>query len=117
MPELIGYSPPAGNHGMTLMATTDAMRRTDQLAVWKDLVEALEKVDAAWEATRAAGAGTGASSLLPGDVAVAMVKACRRATVAVVGVTDTLVEQYDSGETFQEIASVLRQAAAKWPAT
>ncbi|MGC7102873.1 hypothetical protein ACPZ19_50115 [Amycolatopsis lurida] len=95
------------------MATTDPMRRSDQLAVWKDLVEALEKVDAAWEATRTAGA----SSPLPGDVAVAMVKACRLATVAIIGVADTLVEQYDSGETFQKIASVLRQAVAKWPAT
>ncbi|QFU86812.1 hypothetical protein YIM_08005 [Amycolatopsis sp. YIM 10] len=97
-----------------MMTTTDPMRRNDRLAVWKELVEALEKVDSAWEATRMA--GNAASSPLPGDVAVAMVKACRGATEAIAGVTDTLVEQYDGGSTFQEVASVLRQAVAKWPA-
>jgi len=46
---------------------------------------------------------------------MALVKASHRATEAVVGVTDILVDQYDNGDTFRDIASALRHALSQWP--
>ncbi|WP_239154537.1 hypothetical protein [Amycolatopsis sp. FDAARGOS 1241] len=90
-------------------------KSTNQLAVWRDLIQALEQVDAAWKAAQPAGTGTAASSQLPGNLAVGLVEASHRATVAIVEITDILVEQYDSGDAFHDIASALRQALARWP--
>jgi len=90
-------------------------KSTNQLAVWRDLIEALEQVDTAWKAAQPPDTGTATSSQLPGNVAMALVKASHRATEAVVGVTDILVDQYDNGDTFRDIASALRHALSQWP--
>lgn len=97
------------------MTRIEPEKSTNQLTAWRDLVQALEQVDVAWKATQPTGTDTAASSQLPGNVAVALVKASHRATEAIVGVTDILVDQYDSGGTFRDIASALRQALNKWP--
>lgn len=68
-------------------------KSTNQLAVWRDLIEALDQVDTAWKAAQPLSTGTAASSQLPGSLAVALVKTSHRATEAVVGVTDILVDQ------------------------
>jgi len=88
-------------------------KSTNQLAVWRDLIDALEQVDTAWKAAQPPGTGT--SSQIPGNVAMALVEASHRATEAVVGVTDILVDQYDNGDTFRDIASALRHALGHWP--
>ncbi|GLZ42249.1 hypothetical protein [Actinokineospora sp. NBRC 105648] len=90
-------------------------KSTNQLAVWRDLIQALEQVDTAWKAVQALSTGTAASSQLPANLAVALVKTSHQATEAVVGVTDILVDQYDNGDTFRNIASVLRQGLKRWP--
>ncbi|ONI90582.1 hypothetical protein ALI144C_02555 [Actinosynnema sp. ALI-1.44] len=62
-------------------------KSTNQSAVWRDLVAALEQVDVAWKATHPTGTGTAASSQLPGNVAVALVKDAYQATEAIIGVS------------------------------
>ncbi|PXY25841.1 hypothetical protein BAY59_19905 [Prauserella coralliicola] len=90
-------------------------KSTSQLAVWRDLLAALDRVDVTWQATQSATSETQASAQLPGNVAVALVKASERGTRALAGIAETLVEQYDSGEPFRQVASTLRQAIDAWP--
>lgn len=97
------------------MTRIELEKSTNQLAVWRNLVQALEQVDVAWKATQPTGPGTAASSQLPGNVTVALVRASQRATEAIVGVTDILVDQHDSGGAFRDIASALRQTLNHWP--
>lgn len=91
-------------------------KSTSQLAVWRELLAALDRLDAAWLATQPAAPGTQASAQLPGNVAVALVKASERGTRALAGIAETLVEQYDSGEPFRQVAFALRRAIDAWPA-
>ena len=97
------------------MAQLQPEKSTNQLAVWRDLIQALEQVDTAWKAVQPPSTDTAASSQLPANLAVALVKASHHSTEAVVGITDILVDQYDNGDTFRDIASVLRQALNRWP--
>lgn len=90
-------------------------KSTNQLVVWRDLVTALEQVHAAWKTAQPVGQGAASSSQLPGNVAVALVESSHRATAALAGVAEVMVDQYDSGGTFQDIASALRTALDKWP--
>ncbi|MEU3269756.1 hypothetical protein ABZ639_02860 [Saccharomonospora sp. NPDC006951] len=90
-------------------------KSTHQLAVWRDLLAALDQLDVAWRATQLATPETQASAQLPGNVAVALVKASERGTRALAGIAETLVEQYDSGEPFRQVSFALRQAIDAWP--
>jgi hypothetical protein len=95
--------------------STTPEKSTNQLAVWRDLLIALDQLDVAWQSTQSTGRGTRASSQLPGNITVALVKAAERGTRAIADVADILVEQYDSGDAFQQVALALRQAIDKWP--
>jgi hypothetical protein len=92
-------------------------KSTNQLAVWRELAEALDQVDVSWRATQQAEAGAVASPQLPGNVAVALVRTSQRATEAIVGLSEILADQYDTGNTFIDISSRLRQALDHWPPT
>lgn len=85
-------------------------RSTNQLVVWRELVEALDRLDAAWAAARPTG-----SPQLPANLTSALSRAAGRAADAVAGATEALAAQSDSGATFRSTATTLRDAADGWP--
>ncbi|EHR63870.1 hypothetical protein [Saccharomonospora cyanea] len=88
-------------------------KNTNQLRVWRDLIEALDHLDDAWQAT-----GTSrpsASAQLPANLVVDLVRATERGTRVLAGVAGVVVQQYDSGSAFQDVASALERANRTWP--
>ncbi|MFC4000935.1 hypothetical protein ACFS2C_28210 [Prauserella oleivorans] len=73
-------------------------------------------MDTAWQAAHASGSSASASAQLPANVVVAMVDAAERGTRALAGIADVIVQQYDSGNAYQDAASALHRASNTWPA-
>lgn len=90
-------------------------KSTNQLAVWRELLDALDKLDVAWENAQPPEPDTPAASQLPGNIAVALATAVEDGAKAISGMTDILVAQHDSGEAFQQVALALRHAVDQWP--
>lgn len=91
-------------------------KSTNQLVVWRELLDALDQLDLAWQKANPVARGANPSPQLPGNIAVALVTAAERGARAVAGVTDILVAQHDSGEAFGPVALALRTAMDAWPA-
>lgn len=90
-------------------------KSTNQLAVWRDLIDALDELTATWARTQTAGPHTTATTQLPANVAAALARALDHATDAIAGATHVLAAQRDSGTRFQTVADALRAATDTWP--
>ena len=95
--------------------STAPEKSTSQLAVWRDLLAALDQLEVAWRNTQITESRSSLSSQLPANIATALAKATQRGTRAITETADVLVAQLDSGPSFQGVADALRQAANKWP--
>jgi hypothetical protein len=97
------------------MNDTTPEKSTNQLAVWRDLLDALDQVDEAWQRTQPTGPDTPITAQLPGNMVGALVKAAERGTRALAGLAGILAAQHDTGGAFPEVANTLRQAVDRWP--
>lgn len=90
-------------------------KSTNQLAVWRDLIAAMDELTATWARTQTTGPHTTATTQLPANVAAALAHALDHATDAIAGATHVLAAQQDSGTRFQPVADALRVASDMWP--
>lgn len=94
---------------------TTPEKSTNQLAVWRDLIDAMHELTATWARTQAPGPHTTATTQLPANVAAALAAALDHATDAIAGATHVLAAQQDSGTPFRTVADALRVASDNWP--
>lgn len=94
---------------------TSPEKSTNQLAVWRELVEALDQLDSVWGRTQAAGPHTTATVQLPAYIATALAKSLDRGAATLAGAAQVLAAQHDSGRPFQTSSDALRTAADNWP--
>lgn len=90
-------------------------KSTNQLTVWRELLDALNQVTAAWDRTQTMGPHTTGTTQLPANIANALAKALGNATHAVAGATEALAAQHDSGTRYASASDALRAAAVVWP--
>ena len=100
---------------MNMNQRSEPEKSTHQLAVWLDLVNALDEVDAAWRRTQAGQPGSTSSCKLPANVASALAKAVGKGVTAVTAAADVLANQLDTGDNYVAASSLLRQALCEWP--
>jgi hypothetical protein len=95
--------------------STTPEKSTNQLAVWRDLLAALDQLEVAWRNTQITEPQSPLSSQLPANLATALAKATQQGTRAIAATADVLGAQLDSGTSFQSVAHALRQAVNQWP--
>jgi hypothetical protein len=91
-------------------------KSTNQLVVWQNLIDALKRLDADWQKAQLAGPKTQASTQLPANIVVTLVQVGAHGARALAGVADVLANQFDTGDTFRELARAQQQIADNWPA-
>jgi hypothetical protein len=95
--------------------TPPAEKSTSQLAIWRELVDALDRLDAVWARTHTTGPHSASSAQLPANVAGALAKAAGRGAGVLAGISEVLADQQDTGAAYRTPAGALRQAADEWP--
>jgi hypothetical protein len=90
-------------------------KSTNQLAVWRDLLAALDQLEVAWQNTQIAEPQSPLYSQLPANLATALAKATERGARTIVATADVLVAQLDVGASFHNVAQALRNAVSQWP--
>ena len=90
-------------------------KSTNQLAVWRELIDTLDRLDAVWATTQTTGPHSATSAQLPAYLAAALSKAAGRGAGAMAGVTEVLADQLDSGDAYRPPALEMRRAAQEWP--
>lgn len=91
-------------------------KSTNQLAVWRSLIDALERLEADWQNVLPPGPRTQASSQLPANVVMTLIQAGAHGARVLAGVADVLANQFDTGGAFRELALAQQQVADNWPA-
>lgn len=91
-------------------------KTTNQLVVWRSLIDALELLEAAWQKAQPAGPRMQASSQLPANVVMTLAEAGAHGARALAGVADVLADQFDTGGAFRELALAQQRVADIWPA-
>jgi hypothetical protein len=89
-------------------------KSTNQLAVWRDLIGALDQLATVWERTHTVGPHSTDTTQLPANMAGALAKTLACGTDTVAGAAQVLAAQHDSGTRFRTAADALRAAADHW---
>ncbi|MGW9477190.1 hypothetical protein ACWGRK_03380 [Saccharomonospora azurea] len=106
-----------GDRGSARRPTSGAEpeKTTNQLQVWRRLIEELNELDTAWQTAAASGPSGAASGQLPANLLVELVRSTERATRVLAEIADVAVNQYDSGGAFRDVAAELARASQAWP--
>ncbi|MEV4729653.1 hypothetical protein [Saccharopolyspora sp. NPDC049426] len=90
----------------------------EQLTIWRNVLDALGQLDAAWGSVVDASEGSdgvaSSSSRFPDGLALALTKAGMKGSQALAGIADALNQR--SGEDFSEVAEAQAEADALWSA-
>lgn len=92
-------------------------KSTNQLAVWRELIDALQQLNGAWNGTHTSGVHTTAGTQLPANIAAALASALGLATTTLAEAAAVLAAQQDSGTRYRSLAGALRGVADDWPRT
>ncbi len=94
---------------------------TEQITVWRNLLDAFGQLSAAWEAAReaqsAAGAGSGpAESYLPESLVASFARAGQETAETLTGVAEVLHRQGEDGDSapFADVLETQRTARDRW---
>ncbi|OLF16358.1 hypothetical protein [Actinophytocola xanthii] len=94
---------------------TSPEKSTNQLEVWRQLLEVLQRLDDVWGNTQTAGSHSALSAQLPANLASALAKAAGRGVGTIAGITQVLAHQLDSGDAFRSSALALSNVVDGWP--
>lgn len=102
------------------MAQTQPEPNTDQLTMWRNLLDAFGQLSAAWETAadvqKQAGPGHGPGTLhIPEELITAFARAGNRGAEALAGLAEVLNNQHGV-YAFDEVASTQEHAAQAWSA-
>jgi hypothetical protein len=100
---------------MSKAVGTSPEKSTNQLAVWRELLDVLERLEDVWAGTQSSGSHSALSAQLPANLVSALGTAAGRGVGALAGVAEVLAHQLDSGDAFRSCAHVLSGAAEQWP--
>jgi hypothetical protein len=92
---------------------------TEQITIWRNLLDAFAQLSAAWEAAaeaqRAAEAGKGPGAIaMPPDLIISFSRASREGADTLAGVAAVLSQQSGKTDQFSEVAELQRAARDAW---
>jgi hypothetical protein len=99
---------------MSGVTGTSPEKSTNQLTVWRDLIEVLDRLEDVWAGTQRAGSHSALTAQLPANLASALARAAGRGVGTMAEVTEVLAHQLDSGDAFGPSALALSGAAEAW---